>query len=70
MVVWPVPARPVIPFGWVSSPSAVSYTHLGDCLMNLSGLFFLNKLALSWFNLSPEAYGMALELMVRRSRRE
>ena len=38
--------------------------YAGDWLMNLSGLFFLNKLALSWFNLSPEAYGMALELMV------
>ena len=36
----------------------------GDWVMNLSGLFFLNKLALSWFNLSPDAYGMALELMV------
>lgn len=24
MVVWPVPARPVIPFGWASSPSASS----------------------------------------------
>ena len=38
--------------------------YAGDWAMNLSGLFFLNKLALSWFNLSPEAYGMALELMV------
>ena len=38
--------------------------YAGDWLMNLSGLFFLNKLALSWFNLSPDAYGMALELMV------
>ena len=38
--------------------------YTGDWAMNLSGLFFLNKLALSWFNLSPEAYGMALELMV------
>ena len=38
--------------------------YAGDWVMNLSGLFFLNKLALSWFNLSPEAYGMALELMV------
>ena len=38
--------------------------YAGDWLMNLSGLFFLNMLALSWFNLSPEAYGMALELMV------
>ena len=38
--------------------------YAGDWVMNLSGLFFLNKLALSWFNLSPDAYGMALELMV------
>ena len=38
--------------------------YAGDWAMNLSGLFFLNKLALSWFNLSPDAYGMALELMV------
>ena len=38
--------------------------YAGDWAMNLSGLFFRNKLALSWFNLSPEAYGMALELMV------
>ena len=37
---------------------------LSSLVMNLSGLFFLNKLALSWFNLSPDAYGMALELMV------
>ena len=38
--------------------------YAGDWVMNLSGLIFLNKLALSWFNLSPDAYGMALELMV------
>ena len=56
---------------WFFSGQAKHYSRLllltayaGDWAMNLSGLFFLNKLALSWFNLSPEAYGMALELMV------
>ena len=38
--------------------------YAGDWVMNLSGLFFLNKLALSWFNLSPEAQAMALAIMV------
>ena len=38
--------------------------YAGDWVMNLSGLFFLNKLALSWFNLSPEAQTMALQVMV------
>lgn len=40
--------------------------YAGDWLMNLSGLFFLNKLALSWFNLSPEAYGTGADGLVQR----
>lgn len=38
--------------------------YVGAWIMNLSAFAFANKLALSWFNLSPEAYAMALEIMV------
>ena len=38
--------------------------YVGAWVMNLTALFFLNKIALSWFNLSPEASEMALSIMV------
>ena len=41
--------------------------YAGDWVMNLSGLFFLNKLALSWFNLSPEpTHGTGADGLVQR----
>ena len=38
--------------------------YAGAWVMNLSAFFFLNKVALSWFNLSPEANAMALQVMM------
>ena len=38
--------------------------YCGAWVMNLSAFFFANRFAVSLFNLSPEAYSMALELMV------
>ena len=38
--------------------------YCGAWVMNLSGFFFADRWALSWFNLSPEASAMALEVMM------
>ena len=38
--------------------------YCGAWVMNLSAFFFANRFAVSLFNLSPEAYAMALEVMV------
>ena len=37
--------------------------YAGCWIMNLSALLCVNKIALSWFSLSPEAYAMALQVM-------
>ena len=38
--------------------------YAGAWIMNLSAFFFLNRITLSWFNLSPESNAMALQVMV------
>ncbi len=38
--------------------------YCGAWIMNLSAFAFANRIALGWFNLSPEASAMALEVMV------
>ena len=40
------------------------FAYCGAWFMNLSAFLFANKFALGLFNLSPEAYAMALEVMV------
>ena len=40
------------------------FAYCGAWVMNLSAFLFANKFALGLFNLSPEAYAMALEVMV------
>ena len=40
------------------------FAYCGAWFMNLSAFLFANRFALSLFNLSPEAYAMALEVMV------
>ena len=37
--------------------------YAGAWIMNLSAFFFLNRITLSWFNLSPESNAMALQVM-------
>lgn len=39
------------------------FAYCGAWVMNLSAFLFANKIALSWFSLSPEAAAMALEVM-------
>ena len=38
--------------------------YAGAWIMNLSAFLFLNRITLSWFNLSPESNAMALQVMV------